>query len=209
MDIIPNFVVLEGGDGSGTTTQLKLLTRRAKAEGKSVYPTCEPTDGEIGRLIRLALKGDFSCKPKTLAMLFAADRNEHINGPGGILSRSNDPQKLVVSDRFTLSSFVYQGIECGEELPFSLNKDFPLPEITIFLDLDPKIAMERMKGRDTFEIYEYLGFQEKVRDRYKKAIKSYCGLGAKVETIDASKNAQEVSDQVWSIVSQMPIFKTR
>jgi len=206
MIIIPNFAVLEGGDGSGTTTQLSILCDRLKEKKTPFYPTCEPTSGNIGRLIRDALKGENPLKPETLAMLFAADRNEHINGPEGILAHANRGE-FVISDRYLLSSLVYQGIECGDELPIKLNKDFPAPEVTIFLDIDPKIAIERMKGRERIEIYEYVEFQEKVRDKYNSAASAYRSQGAKVEIIDASAKIEEVASQVWSIISQMPILK--
>jgi len=205
MDIITNFAVFEGGDGSGTTTQLGMLSERLKAMGRTFYPTCEPTSGQIGKLIRSALKKELPLKPETLAMLFAADRNEHIYGDDGILAHAKGGE-LVISDRYALSSLVYQGIECGDSLPFMLNKDFPAPEVTIFLDIDPEIAIERMKGRETVEIYEYKEFQEKVRTQYKELIKRYRGNGARVEILDASKSVNELSDQVWSIISQMPIL---
>jgi dTMP kinase len=207
MEIIPNFVVFEGGDGSGTSTQLSMLSNRLKNIEKPVFfPTFEPTEGQIGKIIRSVLKKEMFLKPETLAMLFAADRNEHLHGSDGILAHVNSGE-LVVSDRYVLSSLVYQGIECGDELPIFLNSRFPAPEVTIFFDIESGIALARMKDRDSLEIYEYLEFQEKVRQKYKSAIDKYRKDGARVEIIDASKTAVEVADQVWSILSVMPIFK--
>jgi len=207
MEIIPNFAVFEGGDGSGTTTQLSMLSERLKKSGNlCFFPTFEPTNGQIGKLIRAALTKTAPLAPQTLAMLFAADRNEHIYGHDGILEHVNCGE-LVVSDRYVLSSLVYQGIECGDELPASLNSRFPVPETLIFLDLEPEIALERMKNRASLEIYEYLEFQVKVREKYKSLLGMYARAGVRVETVDASQTTQEVADKVWSIVSQMPIFK--
>jgi len=206
MEIIPNFAVFEGGDGSGTTTQLSMLTERLKKSSKPCFfPTFEPTDGQIGKIIRAALTKETPLAPKTLAMLFAADRNEHIFGKDGILEHVNRGE-LVVSDRYVLSSLVYQGIECGDELPTSLNSRFPAPETLIFLDIEPEIALERMKKRTSLEIYEYREFQIKVREKYKSLLGAYANKGVRVETVDAGLSAQEVADKVWSIVSQMPIF---
>jgi dTMP kinase len=206
MEIIHNFVVFEGGDGSGTTTQLSMLAERLKNVERPVFfPTFEPTDGQIGKLIRSALKKDLILKPQTFAMLFTADRNEHLNGQDGILAHVKRGE-LVVSDRFVLSSLVYQGIECGNELPAVLNSHFPAPELTIFLDVDPKIAINRMSKRGSLEIYEYLEFQEKVRQKYKSAVDDYRKNGARVEVIDSSKTIEEVADQVWSILLGLPIF---
>ena len=207
MDIIQNFAVFEGGDGSGTTTQMAMLAERLKSLKKPIFfSTFEPTEGQIGKIIRAALKKEITLKPNTLAHLFSADRNEHLYGTDGILEHIKRGE-LVVSDRYALSSLVYQGIECGDELPAVLNARFPAPELTIFLDIEPEIALARMNGRPSLEIYEYREFQEKVREKYKTLLETYSASGARVETIDASKNAQEVADQVWSIISQMPIFK--
>ena len=207
MDIISNFVVFEGGDGSGTTTQLSMLSERLKTVGKPLfYPTFEPTDGPVGKLIRSALKKEIVLKPQSLALLFAADRNEHLYGPEGIFAQINKGC-LAVSDRYVLSSLVYQGIECGDDLPNLLNSPFPAPEVTFFLDIDAETALSRMKSRSSFEIYEYREFQEKVRNKYLSLTETYRAAGARVETIDAGKSPQEIADQVWSIISCLPIFK--
>jgi len=206
MDIIPNFAVFEGGDGSGTTTQLSMLSGRFKSIEKPVFfPTFEPTDSQIGKLIRAALKNEIPVKPQTLALLFAADRNEHLYGPDGILERAKRGE-LVVSDRYVLSSFVYQGIECGDELPYSLNSRFPAPELLIFLDIEPETALRRVKERTSSEIYDYLEFQTLVREKYISSLEIYRAEGVRVEVVDASKNVQEVADRVWSILCQMPIL---
>jgi len=209
MDIVKNFIVFEGGDGSGTTTQLLMLEEYIKREYGGNFPffsTFEPTEGQIGRLIRSVLKKEIPMQSNTLAMLFAADRNEHLYGKEGILSQIKSGW-FAASDRYALSSLVYQGIDCGEELPGLLNWRFPAPEITFFLDIEPKIALERIKNRSSLEMYEYTEFQEKVRSQYKALIAKYREAGARVEIIDASKTAQEVADIVWSILCQLPIFK--
>jgi len=208
MDFIPNFAVFEGGDGSGTTTQISILAERFKSISKPVFShTFEPTNKKTGRLIRAALKKEIMLEPETLCFLFAADRNEHLYGQEGIMVHIKRSE-LVVSDRYALSSLVYQGIECGDELPQALNSRFPVPELTIFLDVNPEIALGRIKDRSSYEIYEYLDFQEKVRKKYMSLLKTYSKTGGKVEIIDASGHIQEVADKVWSIISKMPILKS-
>ena len=207
MDIISNFVVFEGADGSGTTTQLTMLGERFKNTQKpAFFSTFEPTDGQIGKLIRAALKKEVTFQPFTMCYLFAADRNEHLYGDGGILTHAE--KGLVASDRYVLSSLVYQGIECGDELPQNLNFRFPAPEITFFLDIKPEIAYARMKDRTSLEIYEYPDFQKKVYEKYLSVLEIYRKNGGRVEIIDASKNIQEIAEEVWSIISQMPIFRS-
>jgi dTMP kinase len=206
-EIIRNFAVFEGCDGSGTTTQLSLLEKRFESRaGKPVFrPAFEPTDGPVGRLIRSALKKETALQPLTLARLFAADRTEHLYAPGGIVERCGCGE-LLVSDRYTLSSLVYQGIECGDEIPRMLNASFPGPELLIFFDLDPEIAGQRLKNRPSLEIYEYLEFQQKVREKYLSLLPECGASGIRVEIIDASKTPEEVAEEVWRAIGKMPIF---
>jgi dTMP kinase len=207
MDIIHNFAVFEGGDGSGTTTQLELLGKRfAKPGLPPFYATFEPSGGPIGVLIRRVLKGETVLRPETAARLFAADRNEHLYGPGGVVERCGRGE-LVVSDRYTPSSLVYQGIACGDELPSSLNAHFPLPELLIFFDLESGAALNRIASRPGRDIYEYPAFQAQVRSRYKALLPRYEEAGVRVERIDASLPPEEVAEQVWRTIGKMPIVE--
>lgn len=208
MEILRNFAVFEGGDGSGTTTQLGLLGRRlgeSRPAGPVPHLTSEPSAGPVGVLIRSALKGEIVLRPDTLARLFAADRTEHLYGPGGVAERCGRGE-LVVSDRYVLSSLAYQGIECGDQLPRSLNAAFPAPELLIFFDIDPLTARERLKTRSGLEIYEYLEFQEKVREKYHSLFDWYRAGGVRVEIIDAAHSPEAVANEVWSAILKMPIM---
>jgi len=208
MEILGNFAVFEGGDGSGTSTQLALLGQKfaaRPAQSPSFFPTAEPAEGPIGRLIRSALKNNPVLQPDTLARLFAADRGEHLYAANGIVERCKRGE-LVVCDRYVLSSLVYQGIECGEELPHSLNEDFPAPELLLFFDIDPQIAQERLQNRPSLEIYEHLEFQMKVRKRYHALLDGYRQAGVRVEVIDAAQSVEKVTAEVWSHLSKMPIL---
>jgi dTMP kinase len=171
-----------------------------------LFATFEPTDGQIGRLIRSGLRGENSLTSETMAYLFAADRNEHIFGPKGIEERAKRGE-FVVCDRYILSSLVYQGITCGEELPLRLNSGFPRPELLLFFDLDPEIAQKRMENRPEKEIYEYLEFQIQVQDRYKALLLRFETAGCRVEVIDASQGPEEVAQDLWRSLRKMPIFK--
>jgi dTMP kinase len=208
-DILCNFAVFEGGDGSGTTTQMALLEGRfrdRRPRGPVFHPTCEPTAGPVGALIRSALKKEISVHPDTLARLFAADRTEHLYAPEGIVERCGRGE-LVVSDRYTLSSLVYQGITSGGELPRSLNAGFPLPELLLFFDIDPETAGQRLRSRPALELFEYLDFQRLVREKYRSLLGEYQNAGVRVEIIDASASPETVAEAVWSAVLNMPIMK--
>jgi dTMP kinase len=209
MGVLANFVVFEGCDGSGTSTQLELLRRRFEAGEEKMPPLCctfEPTDGHCGQLLRRALRGELGLHRETMARLFSADRAEHLYGENGLAVRAQ-AGCLVVCDRYTLSSQVYQGLECGEELPRLLNEAFPAPELLLFFDIEPALAQKRVEGRGQKEIYEYLDFQIRVRARYRSLLGSCRARGSRVEVIDAAKSMEEVAHDVWSAVKKMPIFK--
>lgn len=209
MKILKNFAVLEGCDGSGTTTQIGILERffdRNRLSLPPFYITSEPTNGSIGKMIRSALRNESTLEPETVALLFAADRNEHIFASDGVAERCGRGE-LVVSDRYLPSSLVYQGITCGDELPAFLNRGFPLPELLIFLDIDPKTAERRMAGRGQKEIFEYLDFQVLARGRYRAILPGLSAEGVRVVTIDASLPPDEVAREVWKAVQKMPILK--
>jgi len=223
--ILKHFTVIEGCDGSGTTTQLKLLERRMKAPGSPkiadfmaaepepvynyspFFPTCEPTQGPVGLLIRRILKGECTVSKETLAWLFAADRAEHLYGSGGIVERC-ERGELVVSDRYTPSSLVYQGLECGRELPEALNRAFPHPELLIYLDVDPQTAMERIGSRaEKQEIYEKADFQAKVRKAYLELLPAYEQAGVRLLRLDGTRPPEELAEEIWRAIQEMPIMK--
>ena len=207
---VRNFVVFEGIDGTGTTTQMRILEKKfADKAGSLPVPaifTCEPTSGEIGKLIRKCLRGEISCTPDTLARLFAADRGEHLYGTNGILELCN--QGLAVfSDRYLFSSLAYQGETGDPELPATLNRDFPLPEYLFFFDIDPDISMKRVEDRSSsLEIFEKRDFQKKVRDRYCRIIDEAerNERGMRVIRIDATGSVESIAEKIWGIVGNLP-----
>jgi dTMP kinase len=198
---LERFIVLEGGDGAGTTTQLKRLGEALEAAGVPHWITAEPTDGPEGRLIRRILSGELPRDPGTLARLFAADRNEHLRGSGGILERL-ERGEAVVCDRYVLSSLVYQGVACGRELPAELNAGFPYPELLLYFDLAPEQSLGRLGGRERLDIFEELPFQERVRAAYRAELASYAAPGMAIATVDASRGVEEVCRDVLGTVGR-------
>jgi dTMP kinase len=196
---LPRFIVFEGGDGAGTTTQMRRLDEALARARVPHWMTCEPTESPEGRLIRRVLSGELPRDPGTLAHLFAADRNEHLRGRGGILEHLGRGE-AVVCDRYVLSSLAYQGAACGPELPALLNSGFPLPELLVFFDLEPATSIERLGDREKLEIFEELPFQEKVRSGYRDAIALYSGSGMKVAVIDASRSVEAVDRDIAAAV---------
>lgn len=206
--ILRNFIVLEGIDGAGTSTQLSFLKKKLPQD-KTLF-TAEPTDSVTGKFLRSILRGDMELDPGTTAFLFAADRHEHLHCPGGIIETCNNGG-ITVTDRYLFSSLAYQSASCGEALPRLLNSTFPLPEYLFFFDIEPSVSLKRISGRGVTEIYEKQEFLEKTATEYRKVIKEYQETaketGMNIIILDASKPVAEVSEKIWSILKNMPILK--
>ena len=207
--IINNYIVFEGIDGAGTTTQIKLLAERFPEE--NVCTTAEPTGSETGKFLRRMLKGEFSVDERTASYLFAADRCEHIYGKCGIIEQTQNG-KTVLSDRYFFSSLAYQSVTCGKELPELLNSPFPLPELLFYFKIDPEKSLKRVLSRGgNIEIYEKLDFQKKTAEAYDEVIKLYDGTekgrGMTVITVDAEKSIEEIAEFIWNCVKNLPIHK--
>ena len=200
--ILKNFIVFEGIDGAGTSTQIKKICEK---NPQKFFQTAEPTSLETGKFLRRILGGEFSVDEKTNSFLFAADRAEHLYGKNGIIEQINNG-KTVISDRYLFSSLAYQSISCGEELPKLLNSTFPLPEILFFFEIDPEISLKRVDSRnEKKEIYEKIETQKKIAMEYEKIISEYennksCTM--KIIRIDATKSIEEISDTISKIILQ-------
>lgn len=179
------FIVLEGVDGSGTTTALHDLGTALAARGIPAWTTCEPSGLPTGQMVRQALRREIDIRPETLARLFSADRHEHLHGPGGILERLGRGE-TVISDRYLWSSLAYQGISCGPELPRLLNAAFPLPELLLYFDVAPSISMGRVEDRGSRELFEELPIQLRVREAYRRSLEEYRDGPTRIVHIDAS-----------------------
>lgn len=193
--ILKNFIVFEGIDGAGTSTQIKKIV---ESNPDKYFATAEPTKGETGLFLRKMLAGDFQVSEKTNAYLFAADRCEHIYGKNGVIDTINQG-KTVISDRYFFSSLAYQSASCGKELPRLLNSPFPLPEYLFYFKINPEISLARVNARnEKKEIYEKLDLQIKIAALYDEIIAEYSkpekSEGMKIITIDASKSIDEISE---------------
>ena len=224
--ILKNFVVFEGIDGSGTSTQISLL--KEKFSHKNICFTAEPTGSPIGLFIRSILKGNLAVEPSTMAYLFATDRNEHVYGADGIVSKQKDGY-AVVSDRYLFSSLAYQTPTCPPGLPQKLNEHFPLPEYLFYFDISPEQSLSRVKSRGETEIYETDAIQKQTEREYKNIIAHYKALcneqgtektDTKIDTnvdsntgtmhiieIDATQDIQTIHKIIVKTLENMPMFK--
>ena len=206
--VLNNFVVFEGIDGAGTSTQIEILKNSILKD--KIDFSAEPTSEETGVFLRKVLSSKIVLEPKTIAYLFAADRAEHVYGKKGIINSINN-NKCVVIDRYIFSSLAYQSVSCSKEFVYSLNKDFPLPQILFFFDITPDKSLERIKNRDTREIYENLDYLEKTRNQYLSVIEEYKNNSEakdmQIIIIDATKPIDEISNIILNSIQNLPIFK--
>ncbi|MBX7160367.1 MAG: dTMP kinase [Acidimicrobiia bacterium] len=199
------FVVLEGGEGTGKTTQVRALAARLRESGREVVETFEPGDGVVGGRIReLLLDPGLAPEPVTEVLLYAADRAEHVRTVvRPALARGAD----VVCDRFLWSSLAYQGIArgLGARLVESANAaavDGCEPDVTIVLDVDPGVGLVRAgracgRAPDRIES-ESLEFHELVRRGFRDLA---AVNGAPV--VDAGRGVDEVGESCWDLVREL------
>lgn len=200
------FVVLEGIDGSGTTTQVARLADRLRAADVAVRATREPSDGPVGVLVRQVLTGRVVVPGgrapgwATMALLFAADRMDHVESEiepfvaeGGV----------VVSDRYDASSLAYQSTSSGSQAKDavewirSLNRYVRRPDLTIVLDLSPEVAADRRARRgELAQLYEQNEVQRALAAFYRQLAKHL--PNDRILVVDASGSVDEVHERVWA-----------
>lgn len=197
---IKYFIVLEGLDGCGTTTQTALLVKKLEEKGFEAVSTREPTDGSIGKFIRSVLQKKQSVDPFTLALLFSADRNEHVYGADGIEKACKDG-KMVICDRYLFSSLAYQSMFMDYNTVAQLNSFYPLPEHLFFIDLSPEDCQKRMQVRgEESELFERLDLQKKTDANYKKTLELLKDSDMKTHIIDGRLSIGEIHDQISRIL---------
>jgi dTMP kinase len=186
------FICVEGLDGCGKTTQTKLLVRKLRKMGWDAVYTAEPSRGKIGKFIqKYCLQGEKRTFPIVEALLFAADRFEHVERE--IISALNEG-KIVVSDRYVYSSLAYQGAT-GLDLKWieMINEYAIRPDLAIFVDVEPEAVIKRLKPKKS--VMENLETQRKVREVYVKFVEK-----GKLVRIDGNKSKKEVADDVLKVV---------
>ena len=200
------FIVFEGLDGAGKTTQIDLLEQYLRKAGKKVWKTAEPTVSVTGGLLRDALGGISQRSACELAAMFTLDRVFHnvnpVNGIEKMLSDGSD----VICDRYYYSSMAYQGSETDADWVRHMNLDCPeirRPDCCIFLDLTPEQSMERiLRNRATREIYETRERLEAVRNQFFRVLEELKGT-EHIFVVDASRSVEEIHREICGIVEQL------
>ncbi|SIQ00877.1 dTMP kinase [Alkalispirochaeta americana] len=205
-DVWPDFIVFEGLDGAGTTTQAQRLTEYLGREGQAEF-TCEPTDFATGTVIRRLLKGPEYVRPETLALLFAADRNEHLFRPNQGIKDRLAAGHVVVCDRYLFSSLAYQGYLAETGLVERLNAGFPLPQHLFFIDTSLDEAHRRISLREERDSLETREIQEQVALRYRRVIRDFSLLppvqrgDMKIHTLSGDRSEDDIFHDVLAALS--------
>lgn len=200
------FIVFEGIDGSGKSTQVRILTEKLRQERIECYATMEPTDSPIGSLIHQIMTGRVSSDPKVIAALFVADRLDHLlNDVNGICKKIEEGT-TVLMDRYCFSSYAYQSVDVPMDWVIGANRlgsDILRPDVNLFLDVDPELALERIsRNRFDRELFEERSRLVRVREKYIEAFERMKGE-ERVVILNGSKSREEVSADVWKIVKEV------
>jgi len=208
-----HFIVIEGIDGSGTTTQCSILANRLLAEGLPAHRTREPSDGPIGVLIRQILTGRVvtpsrhGARPPTwptMAALFAADRLDHLEAE---IHPNLHDGVTVICDRYDHSSVAYQTVSGGgsEEISswvLALNKHARRPDLTLVLDVEPEVAAARRSTRvGAPELYEVSEMQADLAEFYAKIDELF--PNDRIVHIDADGDVEGVAEAIWAEVMKL------
>ena len=191
-------IAFEGIDGSGKSTQIQRLAARLREKGGSCYVTCEPTDGDIGQLLREYISGVKKADDRVIAALFAADRLDHLTRADGICARLARGETVLV-DRYYLSSYAYQGMNLPLEWVMALNAQsvqIQKPDCHIYLDLPIDTALSRIgeRGAQT-EIFETREKLAAIAAQYDLVISSLTPE-EHILRIDANRDAEAIAREI-------------
>ena len=188
------FIVFEGIDGSGKSTQIKFLSKYLQEKGISCFVTSEPTESPFGALVRSCLTGRVDADEHTIAALFAADRLDHIHNRVNGIKKKLEEGVTVLCDRYYFSSFAYNGGLVDTEWVISLNTpamEALRPDLTVFIDLTPEEGMSRVVRRGETDRYETLERQKRIREKYFELFKRFKEENVRIVASDADKNCTQ------------------
>ena len=190
------FIVFEGLDGSGKTTQMRALVEYLEGKGEACYSTREPTDSAFGTQLRNCMKGKIDTNEYTIAALFAADRLDHILDSVNGIKKKLDEGINVFCDRYYFSSYAYNGEFVPFEWVVELNRparEMMKPDLTVFIDLSSEESMRRVGLRSEAERYETMEKQQKIRQRFFTAFKRFPEEKVTIVTSDEDMNKTQAA----------------
>ena len=201
------FITFEGGEGSGKSTHIERLVSRLRQEGSRVLVAREPGGTEVGEQIRHILqysKQSAGMVPETELLLFCASRAQLVRE---VIQPALNDGRIVICDRFFDSTTVYQGVgrKINPHAVAAINNfavGANLPDLTLVIDLDPRIGLERARGRELFDRMESqsLEFHDRVRQGYLDLSKRET---RRVKVIDGSQAIDAIEKQIWDLVKSV------
>ncbi len=187
------FIVFEGIDGSGKSTQMRQLGKYLEERGEKCFYTHEPTESPFGELLRACMSGKIDADEHTIAALFAADRLDHVQNPvygmRAMLEEGN-----VLCDRYYFSSFAYNGGVVPLDWVIELNRpamELLRPDLVVFIDLDPEEGMRRISRRTERERYETIERQRLTRNKYLEVFEKFPENVAVIKSMPSREETQE------------------
>ncbi len=211
------FIVLEGIDGCGKSTQAKLLYDWLLSTGKKAELTAEPTKNKIGILIREILSGSEKVDPTALALLFTADRYEHL---GNFIEPNLREGKIVICERYYHSTIAYQSAQgVNKDWLLQINSFARKPDFTIFIDVKPEIAIINIKkkiDREKQSIEKMMSELKNARERHSREASKYSMRmydsyikkdPAAIARQPLEVSAQHVSKQMNEIAKEIKIIE--
>ena len=198
------FIAFEGIDGSGKSTQIRMLADRLKKENVDYYMTMEPTEAPIGVMLRQILRGKMKGDNRVIAALFAADRLDHLlNEENGIAAKI-ERGTTVITDRYYFSSYAYHSVDMPMEWVIQANEQSAgilRPTVTVFIDVDPDTAMERIiRNREQQELYEKKSRLTEVRKKYMEAFDRLKEV-ERVVIVDGNGSPEQTAAAVWKEIA--------
>lgn len=203
------FIVFEGIDGSGTSTQARLLHERLVASGIPANKTSEPSMGPAGLVVRQALSHRITLDHRVLALLFAADRLDHLyNRENGIISGLTNGV-VEISERYIHSSLAYQAIECDQKWIEDINRFAPWPDVVVYLEVHPGISAQRIAQRQTTtQLFEALPYLERVAVNYYLALRTAPST-TQIIMLDGARSSEIIHNEIWDKVCSIVGAQTR
>ena len=201
------FITFEGGEGCGKSTHIERLAARLRRDGYQVLVAREPGGTEVGEQIRHILqysKASAAMMPETELLLFCASRAQLVRE---VIRPALDGGRVVICDRFFDSTTVYQGVgrKLGRKAVAAINSfaiGTCLPDLTLVIDLDPRLGLERARGRELFDRMENqsLEFYDRVRRGYRDLAQRE---PERVKIVDGGQSLEVVGQQVWTLVKRV------
>lgn len=207
------FIVLEGLDGAGTTTQSRSLVDHIARKGERVLATHEPTDGPIGNLLRQILRGRLVAlphagvgeprpapiDPAATALLFAADRLDHLHHQ---VIPHLEAGIHVVCDRYVISSLAYQSLETDLRFVRAINEKALKPDLVLFLRVPAEVAMARIESsRTSRDTFEQLPLQRRIAANYEKILETW--RDGELVVLDGTEEVSAVTARVRAAVDRL------